>query len=205
MPQPPEATAPQANGPTLDATQDNWMRGYLEGHETGATASRITTDTIRELEATAWDDGYDQGRHDGYQAAHAETADIITDLSTQHAEIDMAFRHFSHANREQRIQQRIQDMEASAARLHTELGTTGWAGLDNGAQLPSADWAPDTTKLRAEADRAIAAAPTPALTNWAAVRAYVDDRVWGRILGDLHPATRRQAIAQAGGAGTEAA
>jgi hypothetical protein len=93
----------------------------------------------------------------------------------------------------------IAGMEANAAKLHAEIGTTAWDGLDNSAKLPSADWVPDTSALRIAAERALNQAPTPALRTWAEVRAAVTDAEWNRILGDLRAGPngqREQAICQ---------
>lgn len=38
---------------------------------------------------------------------------------------------------------RMAEMEANAADLHAKYGTKPWAGLDNGAELPSPDWDDD--------------------------------------------------------------
>jgi hypothetical protein len=191
-------THPQPTGDTLhpDQQRDGWMRGYIEGHEAGAAVSAITADVVRRLQAQAWDDGYDQGYTDGYQQSRNETGQIIADLAVQHAEIAEAFARFEKVAREQRIADRIAEMERTAQAQHQRWGTQEWAGLESGATLPSADWVPDTTVLSETARRALAAARHPVLHSWAEVRAAVDERTWHRILHDLNATTRAQAIQQ---------
>jgi hypothetical protein len=91
-----------------------------------------------------------------------------------------------------RYAQEMAEMAANAAKLHAEIGTEPWDGLDNDAALPDVDWAPDTSALGEAARRALAAAPTPALTNWADVRRTTTDAEWNRILADLGPGPRGQ-------------
>lgn len=181
------------------------MRGYIQGHETGAAASSITADIVRELQADAWNLGHHAGADDAATSQREDIADVISDLAARYADIDTGFKRLAYATREQRITRELADMEAVADRIHATTGTQPWAGLENGAILPSADWVPDTTELARKAAEAAADAPNPVLTNWADVRAYVDDRTWNRILGDLQPATRAEAIRQAGSQGTGAA
>lgn len=134
-----------ADDPQPKPQRDAWMRGYIQGHETGAAASTITADIVRELEAVAWDDGYDRGRTDGDTAARADIAQTLADLTEQHAELAAAWRTIGRLTHGQRVAQRLAAMEA--------LAITNWPGLDNGGVLPSADWARDTTALPIRRDR----------------------------------------------------
>lgn len=128
-----------AGDPHPKPQRDAWMRGYIQGHETGAAASTITADIVRELEATAWDDGYDRGRTDGDAAARADIAQTLADLTEQHAELAATWRTIGRLTHGERVAQRVAAME--------KLAITNWPGLDNGGVLPSANWARDTSTL----------------------------------------------------------
>jgi len=66
----------------------------------------------------------------------AERADLL----------DQSWRPARRRDPEQVIRERVAEMEQHARQ-------PGWPGLDAGGVLPSPDWAPDTTALRAEAHR----------------------------------------------------
>jgi hypothetical protein len=136
------------------------MRGYLTGHETGAAASSATAQTIRDLQADAWNLGYTAGQHDATTEHVHNIAQTISDLAARYADIDIGFKQLAHATREQRIAREVADMQAAADRTHTATGTQSWAGLEHGAELPSADWMLDTTELTRNAVLALTAAPT---------------------------------------------
>lgn len=71
--------------------------------------------------------------HDGYQQA-------CEDIAAGHAELAAVWRATGRPGYEQRVAQRIAAMAAVAARDHALYGTTEWAGLEHGAELPTADW-----------------------------------------------------------------
>lgn len=180
---------------------DAYVRGYVEGHEQGTAEGTAITGTVRQLLADAWAAGYDTGNRDGHAETRADTAQIITDLAVSHAEIADAWEHFGRTTREQRIAADMAQMQDNARRLHEQIGTSEWAGLDNAAQLPPAHWEPSPghlADLKTKADQALALAPHPVLTNWADVYTYVNGPAWNRILRDLQPGGQRdRAIDQA--------
>jgi hypothetical protein len=189
------APTDEAPQPSLEQ-RDAWMRGYLQGHETGAAASTITATTVRQLQAQAWDDGYDHGHTEGRAAERANTTQTLADLAGQHTDIADAFTRISRTTHSQHVANRLHQMQRAADDHHQRHGTTEWAGTANGATPPSADWVPDTNALTKQAEQARAAAPTPALQTWAHVRTAADDRTWHRILADLTAATRAKALRQ---------
>jgi hypothetical protein len=189
------APTDEAPQPSLEQ-RDEWMRGYLQGHETGAATSTITAATVRQLQAQAWDDGYDQGHTEGRATERANTARTLADLAGQHTDIADAFSRISRTTHNQHVANRLHQMERAADDHRRRHGTTEWAGTTNGATPPSADWVPDISALTKKAEQARAAAPTPVLHTWADVRAAVDDRTWHRILADLTAATRTKTLQQ---------
>lgn len=124
-----------------------YVRGYVDGHDQGNAAGAATQAIVQELQAAAWNAGYDVGHRDGTVETRADIGQVLTDLSVRYAEIDEAFGRFKRITHEQRIAERVAEMVESAARLHTQIGTSEWVGLDNGAVLPSADWKPSTAPL----------------------------------------------------------
>lgn len=86
-----------------------------------------------EIEAAWWD---------GYHTA-------LADIAERRAELATTWARTAHVLYRDRTAQRLAEMEASAAALHTHLGTTEWAGLNNGATLPTADWGTTTRALHA--------------------------------------------------------
>jgi hypothetical protein len=81
---------------------------------------------------------------DGYHQA-------LVDVAERSDALDASWRPRQRRDPEQVIRERVAEMRRHAAQ-------PGWPGLDNGGVLPGADWAPDTTALRAEADRWLAIA-----------------------------------------------
>lgn len=78
--------------------------------------------------------------HDGYQAA-------VADVAERHAELAVTWRAIGHLSYEQRVAGRAEEMAAVAREQHVRYGTQEWAGLDNGATLPSVDWHPAPATL----------------------------------------------------------
>jgi hypothetical protein len=95
---------------------------------------------------------------DGYQQARNDIAAMVGELEQTWPHPQPRTPQQVAATAETKVQARIAAMEASAAKLHAHIGATEWAGLRNGAQLPDADWAPDTTALAAKAQQAAAIA-----------------------------------------------
>lgn len=73
-------------------------------------------------------------------AWHAGYAHACADIAGRHAELAAVWKATGRASYQQKVAERIAGMEACAAAWHAQHGTREWAGLDNGATLPSADW-----------------------------------------------------------------
>jgi hypothetical protein len=80
----------------------------------------------------------------GYANALAAAAERVDEL-------DALWRPIPRPSYEEKVAARIAEMAR-------HITGPGWTGTDNGARLPSADWVPDTSRARAEADRWLAIA-----------------------------------------------
>ena len=69
----------------------------------------------------------------GYQQALTLAAERVDEL-------DAIWRTCERPTYEARVAERIAEFELHAAALHARCGTRPWVGLDNGAEVPEADW-----------------------------------------------------------------
>lgn len=84
----------------------------------------------------------DMAYHAGYHAA-------VEDIAVRRVELSLAWARTAHQLYRDRVTERTAEMAATAAAHHAQHGTSEWAGLDNGATLPTADWNHHSTGVAA--------------------------------------------------------
>jgi hypothetical protein len=69
----------------------------------------------------------------GYQRALTLAAERVDEL-------DAIWRPIRRPTYEEKVAERVAQFSQVAAAVHARWGTRPWPGLDNGAQLPGAEW-----------------------------------------------------------------